>query len=190
MDDLAPRPRGAWVFVCGPSGAGKDSVIAWARERLGAHRDIVFARRLITRPPQAGSDHESVSPPEFERLAQAGGIAWHWQAHGFRYGIPMRYAPHVAGGGVVVVNGSREHAMALPRAAHIRRVSISAPPDILAMRLRERGRESPQALAERRRRNSMLSGFASDLHIVNDGELAEAGGRLQDWLERLARQGR
>jgi ribose 1,5-bisphosphokinase PhnN len=43
-DGYAPARRGAWAFVCGPSGAGKDSVIAWARERLADRREIACSR--------------------------------------------------------------------------------------------------------------------------------------------------
>jgi ribose 1,5-bisphosphokinase len=182
----APARRGAWVFVCGPSGAGKDSVIAWARERLADRREIVFARRMITRPPQPGSDHEAVSLSHFEHLAATGSMAWHWQAHGFRYGVSMRYAQHVEQGRIVVVNGSREHALTLPRAAPFRFVAIAASPEKLAARLRQRGRDSPQALAERRQRAEQLTLFAADLEILNDGHLDDAGARLQGWLERLA----
>lgn len=58
---------GAWVFVCGPSGAGKDSVLAWAREALAGRSDIVFARRLITRPAQSGS--QAIAPgPTLRRV--------------------------------------------------------------------------------------------------------------------------
>ena len=38
-------PAGTWVFVCGPSGAGKDSVIGWARGQLADRPGIVFAQR-------------------------------------------------------------------------------------------------------------------------------------------------
>ena len=74
---------GTWIFVCGPSGAGKDSVIASARQTLGARADIVFARRMITRGTKAGSDHEAVDEAEFSFLRECRGLAWHWEAHGF-----------------------------------------------------------------------------------------------------------
>jgi ribose 1,5-bisphosphokinase len=189
MDEFSTTGLGIWVFVCGPSGGGKDSVIAWTRERLAAHEGIVFARRMITRPHQNGSDHEPVSATEFQRLTQAGAIAWHWQAHGFRYGISKRYALHVAQGRVVVVNGSREHVQSLPRTPQIRCVAIRAPQEKLIDRLRERGREAPDALAERRHRNEQLAHFKGDLEIVNDADLADAGARLQGWLESLAARG-
>jgi ribose 1,5-bisphosphokinase len=186
MNGAMPAIRGVWVFVCGPSGAGKDSVIAWARARLAERRDIVFARRMITRPPQQGSDHEAVSTAHFEHLAATGGIAWQWQAHGFRYGVSMRYARDVEQGRIVVVNGSREHALSLPSAGHLRRVSICASPEKLAARLRQRGRDAPEALAERRSRDEQLAAFSADLEIVNDAHLDDAGARLQAWLESLA----
>ena len=52
---------GCQVFVCGPSGAGKDSVMALARDALAERGDIMFARRMITRPAQTGADHEPVT---------------------------------------------------------------------------------------------------------------------------------
>ena len=44
---------GAWIFVCGPSGFGKDNVIDAAQQTLGDRRDIVFARRLAGSASQA-----------------------------------------------------------------------------------------------------------------------------------------
>jgi ribose 1,5-bisphosphokinase len=186
LDEFRIPPRGVWVFVCGPSGAGKDSVIAWARDRLAQRGEIVFARRMITRPSQQGSDHEAVSTSHFERLAGAGALAWHWEAHGFRYGVSACYASQVQHGRIVVVNGSREHALSLPHAAHIARVLIAASEDKLASRLRQRGRDFPEALAERQRRNAQLAGFPADMKILNDANLADAGARFQGWLEKLA----
>ena len=42
--------QGRLVYVVGPSGAGKDSVINWARERLVSDTQVVFTQRTITRP--------------------------------------------------------------------------------------------------------------------------------------------
>jgi ribose 1,5-bisphosphokinase len=177
---------GVWVFVCGPSGAGKDSVIAWARQALGARSDIVFARRMITRATQPGSDHEPVREAEFGFLRACNAMAWHWEAHGFGYGVPARYAHQVNWGRVVVVNGSREHADSLPPDPRIRRVLVTAPPSQLAERLHGRGREEPEAVERRLARNSRFAGHGSDLVIENDGELATAGAALQHYLETLA----
>ena len=49
------------VYVVGPSGAGKDSVLAWLRQHLPHSPAIHWARRTITRPARAGDEvHEAV----------------------------------------------------------------------------------------------------------------------------------
>jgi ribose 1,5-bisphosphokinase len=177
---------GAWVFVCGPSGAGKDSVIAWALQALGPRSDIVFARRMITRPAQAGSDHEPIGDADFAFLRESAALAWHWQAHGFCYGVPERYARQVAWGRVVVVNGSREHAQTLAADPSIRRVLLTAPAAQLAARLHHRGRDEPEALARRLARNAEPAWLQADLLIQNDDAIATAGAALQRYLETLS----
>jgi ribose 1,5-bisphosphokinase len=177
----------SWVFVVGPSGAGKDSVIERTRRTLGQRSDIVFARRVVTRPAQTGSDHEAMSEFDFHRLRGHGGLAWHWEAHGFGYGVPLRYAHQVAWGRVVVVNGSREHVAGLAPAANIQRVLIGAPGAEVASRLLDRGREPPDAIAARLARNARLARPEADLVIDNaNGSLNAAAGVLRRYLEALA----
>ena len=173
---------GAWVFVCGPSGAGKDSVIALAQQILGERQDIVFARRMVTRPAQAGSDHDPVTQSQLHALLQACSLCWHWQAHGFCYAIAARYAADVQAGRRVVVNGSRAHVQALPPSPEVRRVEVTASPDLLAARLARRGRDTASAVADRLARGACFGGLAADCVIVNDTELAVAARRLVDYL--------
>lgn len=175
---------GCWVFVCGPSGAGKDSVLAWARGALVARSDIVFARRLVTRPAQPGSDHDPIDPEDYSFLRGSGAFAWHWQAHGFGYAVPLRYAHQVAWGRVVVVNGSREHAQELLASPWMRRVLVTAPPAQLVARLRHRGREAPAAIVSRLARNARVT-LDADLVIHNDASIAAAGELLLRYLETL-----
>lgn len=179
--------NGLWVFVCGPSGSGKDSVIDSARQALSGRSDIVFARRMVTRPVQPGSDHDPVTAPVFAGLLQSGGLCWHWQAHGFCYGIASRYADAVRAGCLVVVNGSRAHVNSLPPSSDRRVVQISTDPERLAARLAQRGRDTEMAVTERLARNAIFSGMQADCVIVNDGELAVAGQRLADYLTGSAR---
>jgi ribose 1,5-bisphosphokinase len=47
---------GALVYVMGPSGAGKDSVLGRARAMLSTDLPIVFAHRYITRPADSGGE--------------------------------------------------------------------------------------------------------------------------------------
>jgi ribose 1,5-bisphosphokinase len=173
---------GAWIFVCGPSGAGKDSVIESARQALAARQDIVFARRMVTRPAQPGSDHEPVAEADFLALLRAGGLSWHWQAHGFYYAISQRYAGDVQAGRSVVVNGSREHVNSLAPSPGLRVVQVTADQTRLADRLARRGRDASEAVAQRLARNTRFTGMQADCVIVNDAELAVAGQRLADYL--------
>ena len=175
---------GAWIFVCGPSGAGKDSVIAAARQTLSSRQDIVFARRKVTRAMQAGSDHDPMTESDFHALVQAGRLCWHWQAHGFFYGIAQDYAADVQAGRIVVVNGSRDHVNKLPPSSDVRVVQVTAAPEQLAVRLMQRGRDQSSAVAQRLARNTRFIGMKADYVIVNDAELAAAGQRLADYLSQ------
>jgi phosphonate metabolism protein PhnN/1,5-bisphosphokinase (PRPP-forming) len=173
---------GLWVFVCGPSGAGKDSVMRWAQEHLQGNKGVVFSRRMITREKHLGSDHDPVSHEQFEHLAATGGLAWQWTAHGFGYGIHADYANDVAAGRVVVVNGSREHVHKLDLTPQMRVVHIQADPLILAERLAQRSRETPQEMAHRLARNATIPTLKAHHTIMNHSELADAGRKLVDYL--------
>ncbi len=173
---------GGWVFVCGASGSGKDSVMACAHGLLNHRQDIVFARRMVTRPVHSGSDHDPVSAAAFAELLRSNRLAWHWQAYGFSYGIAQHYGQAVDAGCVVVVNGSRAHASSLPASPARRVVQIAADPARLATRLAQRGRDSADAVASRLARNLQFEGMPADKMIVNDGPLERAGRALADYL--------
>ena len=157
--------------VVGPSGAGKDTLIAGA---LAARADLRLVRRVITRPAGAGGeDFEPVSEPEFEIRKARGDFALDWQAHGLRYGIPQA---QLAGPGTVIFNGSRA---ALPLALgvipRLRVILVTAPPAVLAERLSARRRESPGDIRDRLARAafSLPKGIPAAT-VVNDGT-AETG---------------
>ena len=173
---------GVWVFVCGASGAGKDSVMAWAKQRLAERPDIVFSRRVVTREAQPGADDTAVTPAQFDALRLSGGLSWHWQAHGLRYGIDAHYATAVQEGRTVVVNGSREHVQGLAADGDIRVVQILAEPQQLANRLEQRGRDDPQAVHTRLTRNARFEGLRAHYTVYNHGALADAGERLLAYL--------
>ena len=83
-----PMARGRLVHVVGPSGAGKDAVIACARETLAEDGEIAFAQRYITRPVVAGDEnHIALSLGEFGERARRGCFALWWRGHGLEYGI-------------------------------------------------------------------------------------------------------
>ncbi|WP_426441408.1 hypothetical protein [Bradyrhizobium genosp. P] len=99
--------RGHLVLVVGPSGAGKDTLIDFARAQLGSDANFHFASRIITKPPSIGEDHEPVDINEFQRRASADAFALHWESHGLFYGIPAAVEDQLDRGIAVVANGSR-----------------------------------------------------------------------------------
>jgi ribose 1,5-bisphosphokinase PhnN len=102
------------LVVVGPSGAGKDSVLAAWRHRLGAF-PVHFAQRVISRQADANEQHEPISACDFARAVAAGELATWWHAHGLSYGLRWRELSPMAQARWVVVNGSREHLPALRR---------------------------------------------------------------------------
>ncbi|MSO77719.1 MAG: phosphonate metabolism protein/1,5-bisphosphokinase (PRPP-forming) PhnN [Alphaproteobacteria bacterium] len=163
--------RGTLFLVVGPSGSGKDSLMAGARPRLGAH--YLFARRAITRAAEAGGEaHEAVSEAEFDRLLAAGGFSLHWRAYGLAYGIRSEIEAALAAGRPVVVNVSRAVIAEAQRLAPIRVLHVTAPADILAARLAQRGRENAADRARRlARAEAPHLGGVDIATIVNDADL-------------------
>ena len=90
--------------------AGKDSVLARARQLLAPDTSVIFAHRYITRPAEAsGENHVALSDLEFAMRRTHGLFAFHWQAHGNHYGIGREIHAWRKAGLTVVVSGSREH---------------------------------------------------------------------------------
>lgn len=152
-------------IVVGPSGAGKDTLLAGA---TAVDPDLHWARRVITRPETAGGEpYEGVDAATFDARLRAGEFALHWPAHGLRYGIPHT---ELARSGGVLVNGSRAALPAIlavyPDLVVIR---ISAPSAVLAERLAARGRESLQDITHRLQRASYdLPAGLRVLDVMND----------------------
>ena len=96
------------IAVVGPSGAGKDTLMAGARAALAQDARFRFVRRAITRPAEAGSeDHEALSEADFAARRAADGFALSWGAHGLHYGIPRDIEEDIAARRVVIANLSR-----------------------------------------------------------------------------------
>jgi phosphonate metabolism protein PhnN/1,5-bisphosphokinase (PRPP-forming) len=166
------------LVVVGPSGAGKDSVLRAWRERLG-DAPVHFARRTITRAPEASERHESVDEAEFGRLRAAGELATWWHAHGLLYGVRHSELDALAQGRWVVLNGSRAHLDTIRgQAPQLRSVEITASAATLAARLSQRGREDARAVQQRLSRAPTAE---VSLRLVNDGPLHDAVEALHAW---------
>ena len=143
---------GLLVLVVGPSGSGKDTMIAGGRRALAHESGFVFPRREITRAPGlGGEDYLAVSQATFARRRTAGNYSLDWQANDLAYGIPSTVDQELAAGRVVVINVSRT-AIETARARYpsrVRIVFVTAPVPVLAARLRRRGREDAAEITER-----------------------------------------
>jgi len=166
---------GPFIAVVGASGVGKDSLMAYAAQRSGAH----FPRRVITRPTGPGEDHLPATDDEFDSAIARGGFAVHWEAHGLRYGIPIEVDDVVTSGRPVVVNVSRsvldELAARYERLVVVRVIVSDA---VRRERLRARGRESTDEVVARLLRSDPAPHWPGDVVIVNDGTIAEGGEQL------------
>ncbi len=179
-----PEPMsGLLILVVGPSGAGKDTLLDAARSALADDLRFRFVRRVITRPASAGSEqHDSISEADFTALRFALG----WQAHGLRYGIPADIEGDLAAGRIVVANVSRAVIAEAAQRFPVRVIEITAPPDLLAARLAERGRESAADIAARLARSVVLPPGISVETVVNDATIEQGVARLLAALSRAA----
>ena len=184
-----PDGRGL-ILVVGPSGVGKDAIIAATRAQLIDEGRVHFVRRIITRAAAAGSeDHESCEPDVFHQRVAQGDFGLHWQANGLQYGLPVAFEHALDG--VVVANVSRS---ILPEARErypgLLVCSIEASPHVLRHRLLARAREDHAGIESRLARAARFDVNGEDVvAISNDGPLTEAVEHLVAVIrERLERQ--
>jgi ribose 1,5-bisphosphokinase len=175
--------RGGFVLVGGPSGAGKDSLIGYAREALAGDPRFLFPERVVTRPSSAYEQHRTMGEAAFAEAERAGAFAVSWRAHGLGYGLPRSALDAARAGAVVVCNVSRG---VVPwcrlNFPGVLAVEVTAPPKILAARLAGRNRAEDGDLGKRLSRSAEICSVKPDITIVNDGSLADAGQELTDLI--------
>lgn len=177
----AGRASGQLIYLMGPSGAGKDSVIDHARASLAA-LGVIVAGRVITRSAEAvGEKAHSVSRQQFAMLKENGAFALDWQANGLSYGIPVEVDSWLAGGSSVLVNGSRAYLeTAREKYPDLIPVLLTVSEDVLRTRLESRGREGRDEIAQRLARSQRLAAEISDgVYVLDNGSTLDAA------MERL-----
>lgn len=169
------RPLGSLVLVVGPSGVGKDTLIAGARHALENDKRFVFVRRVVTRPSHAEvEDHDTMERTAFMQMDAAGRFALSWDAHDLRYALPLSVDTDLALGKIVVANVSR-HVIADAYAKYpaCSVVLITAEISRRAERLKQRGREGADQITARLARESAPVPAGIDPIIIdNSGMLA------------------
>lgn len=174
---------GRLIAVVGPSGVGKDSVMAGIHDAM-ANTHLV--RRVITRAPGlGGEDHDPVSVSEFEDMVRNGAFAAHWGAHGLFYGIPITVKYQLNRGADCLANFSRSVLGAAPGIfPRLVVLNITARPETLAARLTARGRETAQEIAARlAQAERPLPPGLDVIHLSNDGPLADTVARAVATLQ-------
>jgi ribose 1,5-bisphosphokinase len=165
-----PIGPGRLILVVGPSGGGKDTIIAGAKAACADNPTIVFPRRIVTRKASAAEDHDSLDDIAFNRALCDGAFAFCWQAHGLKYAIPCSADDDIRAGRTVICNVSRAVVDDVgARYKNVDVVLVTAPVEILAARLASRSRVSDGPLEQRIKRNDAFTDFRADCTICNTG---------------------
>ena len=86
--DGAGGSSGKLFLCCGPSGAGKDTLLEAAMKMVAGLLPIYFCHRDVTRPQDKCSPLEhSVSPSAFGEALGAGEYIMDWGKYETKYGI-------------------------------------------------------------------------------------------------------
>jgi ribose 1,5-bisphosphokinase len=177
------------IYVIGPSGAGKDSLLNGLRQEIAditKPPPLYFAQRTITRNHhQSNEDHEAVEASNFDLLINSNAFALNWFANGLRYGVRHKELAPMSEGTWVMVNGSRAYLEeAKLRFPGLTVLHITAPIEVLRARLLSRGRENRQAIEERLSRSQSFVLEPQDLSVSNGGSLRDSLDLLKTLLQQ------
>ncbi|MDE2639333.1 MAG: guanylate kinase [Chloroflexota bacterium] len=193
-----PTTHSLVVVLSGPSGVGKDSVLAAALARDDRLARVVTAKTRSPRPGEVdGVHHLFLSVAEFDDLLARGGLLEHAEVYGHYSGVPRDQVEQLLGEGKTVVlrtdvQGARTLRAKIPQALL---VFLTVPGvDDLERRMRARGGDDEAAMRRRLAvaREEMAEADRFDHVIVNrEGGLAAAADELLAVIDReRARPGR
>ncbi len=189
------NPSPLLVVVSGPSGVGKDAVLARLRE---LRADLFFAVTATTRPMRQGEtdgvDYLFLTHEEFARLLERDEFLEHAEVYGNRYGVPKEQIRQaLAEGRDAFVKVDVQGAATIRGIAPGALLLFIAPPsmDELERRLRARKTESPEQLRIRIRtaEREMDAAGLFDIVIVNNTDaLDETVQSILDAVEEERRR--
>jgi guanylate kinase len=158
MDDLPDetgrRRRGLLIVLSSPSGAGKSTI---SRMLLDADSDVTMSVSATTRPKRPGEvddvDYHFVDEAEFQRMIEAGDFVEWAPVFGYRYGTPkVPVKDALRDGRDILFDIDWQGTQQLQAAMGEDLVTIFILPpsmDELERRLRARGTDSEDVIAER-----------------------------------------
>ncbi|KFC84683.1 ribose 1,5-bisphosphokinase [Buttiauxella agrestis] len=159
------------VWLMGPSGSGKDSLLGALRQQ--ENNQLLVAHRYITRAADAGCEnHIALSEKEFTQRQRQGLFALCWQAHHQRYGVGIELDIWLDSGFDVVVNGSRQH-LSQARARYGKAlvpICLHVSTDVLRQRLEARGRETALQIEQRLQRAALYAPNLDECLILNNDD--------------------
>ena len=128
-----------------------------------------------------------MSTEDFIKAKKGNAFCVTWEAHGLHYGVQQAAVDLVETGHLVVLNGARRALSDLRNTfTNMVVINITADPDVLAMRLVERGREDAAKISDRLKQQSFSVDPDFDfINIDNSGSLATAAADLKIVLKNL-----
>ena len=175
------KSTGKLFYVVGPSGAGKDSLIDFAKKQVD-RAQIQFVQRYITRASNAGGEsHIELSVEEFKAKLSTDYFALWWESHGNFYGISTIIDVWMEAGLNVVMNGSRGYLpKAVERYPDMVTILVEVSPEVLRTRLQQRGREGAEEIEKRIQRSLQFQDFSAPhlIRLNNDVPLEVSGARF------------
>ncbi len=173
------------VVLSGPSGAGKDAVLARLEERgLAFHHGVTATTRPRRSDERDGVNYLFLTDRQYEALLRENGFLEHADVYGYHYGVPRApiAAAIRAGSDVILrtdVQGAATIRGLVPEAVLI----FIAPPSMAEMetRLRERRQDDEESLRRR------LATAAAEMRRIGEYDylVENATGRLEETTDRV-----
>ncbi|HEY0389765.1 MAG TPA: guanylate kinase [Gaiellales bacterium] len=184
---MTGRRGGRLFVVSGPSGVGKGTLIARAREAVP---DLELATSATTRPVRPGEldgrEYHFLTAEEFDARVRQGEFLEHVEFAGNRYGtLRSEVDRRLADGSSVILEIDVPGARAIERHMPDAVLVFIAPPDVadLETRLTARGTNSPEDIATRlriaRAELDARDGFA---HVIVNDDVDRAAAELTELI--------
>lgn len=184
--------KGLLVIFSGPSGVGKDTLLAaWTQRNPRVQRVVAYTTRAPRTGEVEGVDYHFVAVERFRELAAAGAFLEHKEVHGNWYATPLADLEAMLDRGLIAVlkidvQGALDAMRIRPEAISI----FIAPPsfDELERRIRSRGTEDEAAL-ERRLENARfeLSYQGAYAHVIVNDSIERAVDELESIPATMSR---
>jgi guanylate kinase len=188
-DPPTRRRRGLLVVLSSPSGAGKTTI---SRLLLESDPDVTMSVSVTTRPKRPGEiegvDYHFVDDAEFDRLIDVGEFVEWAPVFGFRYGTPKAPVKDALRNGRDILfdidwQGTQQLHSAMGE--DLVRIFI-LPPSVaeLERRLRERGTDTEDVVADRMRRASGEIGHWAEYdYVLVNADMDKCLGKVRTIVE-------